>query len=162
MRSIFFNGRHDHISLICAAQYMMDVDVSLRTNIDYIFAMRENIISNRQKLHKYYFGQYAKFDDFDKVMTACTQDYRAIVLDGTVASTEATDSVKWYKVSLDLPTFQLCLPIYWRFSRRYAFTVAHVLRTQGKQFAIDNATAASKKQGVVLVQTEDEHGNVVD
>ena len=36
MRSIFFNGRHDNICLVCAAQYMMDIDVSLRTNIDYI------------------------------------------------------------------------------------------------------------------------------
>ena len=30
MRSIFFNGRQEnHISLMCAAQYMMEVDVSL-------------------------------------------------------------------------------------------------------------------------------------
>ena len=54
----------------------MEVDVSLRTNIDYLFTMRENILTNRQKLFKYYFGQFAKFDEFDKVMTACTKDAR--------------------------------------------------------------------------------------
>ena len=56
MWSIFFNGRHDHISLLCCAQYMMEVDVSLRTNIDYVFTMRENILTNRQKLYKYSVG----------------------------------------------------------------------------------------------------------
>jgi hypothetical protein len=162
MRSIFFNGRHDNISLICAAQYMMDVDVSLRTNIDYIFTMRENILANRQKLHKYYFGQFGKFDDFDKVMSACTQDYRALVLDGTMSSTEATDCVLWYKAALDVPSFRLCRDVYWRFSRRFAFTKDQVREAQGKQFEIESATATSKKkQGVLLVQTEDEHGNVI-
>ena len=29
MRHIFFNGRHDHISLMCAAQYMMEVTLTL-------------------------------------------------------------------------------------------------------------------------------------
>ena len=29
MRSIFFNGRHDHITLICAAQYCLDVEPAL-------------------------------------------------------------------------------------------------------------------------------------
>ena len=87
MRHIFFNGRHDHIALMCCAQYMMDVDPSMRTNIDYLFTLRENILTNRQKLFKHYFGQFAHFSDFDKVMTACTQDYRALVLDNTSAST---------------------------------------------------------------------------
>ena len=63
MRSIFFNGRHDSIGLIICCQYMMDVDVSLRTNVDYVFTMRGNVISNRQKLLKYYFGQYERFDE---------------------------------------------------------------------------------------------------
>ena len=168
MRSIFFNGRHDNISLICAAQYMMEVDVSLRTNIDYIFTMRENILTNRQKLYKYYFGQFGKFDDFDKVMTTCTQDYRTLVLDGTVASTHHTDSVLWYKANTNIPEFKLCLPIFWTLSLRYGLSRGEMRRVQAKQFEIENARAdmtchstSSKNPGLVVVQTEDEHGNVV-
>ena len=170
MRSIFFNGRHDHISLMCAAQYMMEVDVSLRTNIDYLFTMRENILTNRQKLFKYYFGQFAKFDDFDKVMTACTQDYKALCLDGTVATTESpTDCVMWYKAAVSLPEFRLCKPLFWKWSREYCMTEATVRAVQRRQFEIETAaqdaastTGSSKKGGIQLVQTEDENGEVVE
>ena len=170
MRSIFFNGRHDHISLMCAAQYMMEVDVSLRTNIDYLFTMRESILANRQKLHKYYFGQFAKFEEFDRVMAACTQDYRALVLDGTVSSTSATDCVLWYKAKMHVPEFRLCRPVFWNLSQRYGISDEEVRRVQAKQFEIETAAAealsSSHEGGAAgkatrVVQTEDEHGCVV-
>ena len=166
MRSIFYNGRHDHISLICAAQYMMDVDVSLRTNIDYLFTMRENILLNRQKLYKYFFGQFPKFDEFDKVMAACTQDYKTLVLDGTVSSTEATDCVLWYKASVDVPSFRLCKDVFWGLSAKYGISHEQVRAAQAKQFQIetaaaDVAAAGRPRASILVVQTEDEAGNVV-
>ena len=175
MRHIFFNGRHDHISLMCAAQYMMEVDVSLRTNIDYIFTMRENILTNRQKLYKYYFGQFPKFDDFDKVMTACTQDYRALVLDGTVATTmDPTDSVMWYRAQTDVPPFRLCRSIYWTLARKYGISQESIRDAQRRQFEIETATAtgpaaasggkAGAKRGgsIAVVQTEEADGTVTN
>ena len=142
MRSIFFNGRHDNICLVCAAQYMMEVDVSLRTNIDYIFTMRENILTNRQKLYKYYFGQFSSFSDFDKVMTACTQDYRALVLDGTLANNaNPTDCVMWYRASTEVPAFRLCRPVYWSWARRYGRSDSAVRAAQTRAFEIEAATA---------------------
>lgn len=164
MRSIFFNGRHDHISLMCAAQYMMEVDVSLRTNIDYLFTMRENILTNRQKLYKYFFGQFSKFDEFDKVMSACTQDYRALVLDGTVSSTSPTDSVLWYRATTNVPPFRLCRDIFWGMSKRYCLSSEEVRRTQLKQFELENAVAdihGRARPGALTVPAEDEDGNVL-
>ena len=153
MRSIFFNGRHDNISLICAAQYMMEVDVSLRTNIDYLFTMRENILTNRQKLFKYYFGQFARFDEFDKVMTQCTQDYRSLVLDGTVSTTDTpTDCVMWYRASYNLPDFRMCRSVYWAWSRKYGLSEEAVRKVQRRQFEIETAAldqhAADASAGV--------------
>tara|TARA_B110001450_G_C17599500_1_gene472346 strand:+ start:45 stop:923 length:879 start_codon:yes stop_codon:yes gene_type:complete len=151
MRSIFFNGRHDHISLMCAAQYMMEVDVSLRTNIDYLFTMRENILTNRQKLFKYYFGQFAKFDEFDKVMTACTQDYRSLVLDGTVSTTTcATDCVMWYRASYNIPSFRLCKPIYWSWSEKYCLTQDAIRRAQRRQYEIETVQREQNGGGSVV------------
>jgi hypothetical protein len=171
MRHIFFNGRHDHIALMCAAQYMMEVDVSLRTNIDYIFTMRENILTNRQKLFKYYFGQFPRFSDFDKVMSACTQDYKCLVLDGTVSTmTSPTDCVMWYKAAMQVPEFKLCKDVYWKWSKKYGLTNDAVRRVQQRQFEIETATAEAMAiaghqniptSGIAMVQTEDEHGNVI-
>lgn len=148
---------------MCAAQYMMEVDVSLRTNIDYLFTMRENILINRQKLYKYFFGQFAKFDDFDKVMTLCTQNYRALALDGTVSSTVPTDSVLWYKAAMEIPQFRLCKSVFWGMSKRYELSTNEVRRAQVMQFEIEHATteAMGKRPGILLVQAEDEEGNVI-
>lgn len=175
MRHIFFNGRHDHIALVCAAQYMMDVDPSMRTNIDYLFVLRENILTNRQKLFKHYFGQFARFDDFDKVMSACTQAFKALVLDNTRASTaDPTDCVMWYKAAVDVPPFRLCRPVYWAWARKYGVSDGAVRAAQRRQFEIETAAAeatahaaaagapapARGRGTIAVVQTEDEHGQV--
>ena len=166
MRSIFFNGRHDHISLMCAAQYMMEVDVSLRTNIDYIFTMRESILTNRQKLHKYFFGLFQKFDEFDKVMTACTEDYKTLVMDGTNPSNDPADSVMWYKASVNIPPFRLCKDVFWRLNKQYCRSQEEIRREQAKAFEVEHlvmqrASPVNKRGGCTVVQTEDEHGDVV-
>lgn len=135
MRSIFFNGRHDNIGLICAAQYLMDIDASLRTNVDYLFVMRENVLINRQKLYKYFFGQFKKFEDFDSVMQTCTQDYKSLVLDSTrSAAADPVDGVLWYKADLDVPDFHLCSSAIWKLDRAYGLTRAQVRRAQLKEF----------------------------
>lgn len=165
MRSIFFNGRHDNIAMMCCAQYMMDVDVSLRTNIDYVFTMRENVLTNRQKLYKYYFGQFHSFADFDKVMSACTQDYKALVLDGTQAThAEPTDSVMWYKARVDVPPFQLCKPVFWKWSKTYGLSSEQVRNAQRRAYEIETSEAHDAKSrggGISLVQTTDENGEVM-
>ncbi len=159
MRSIFFNGRHDNICLMCCAQYMMDVNVSLRTNIDYIFTMRENILTNRKKLFSYYFGVFRKFDEFERVMNACTQDYRALVLDGTVSSTEPTDCVRWYKASPEVPPFRLCKDVYWKLSTKHARSPAERRRTQLERFTAqttevgDVQKVAADEEDTLLVPT---------
>ena len=140
----------------------MDVDVSLRTNIDYVFTMRETILVNRQKLHKYYFGQYRTFPEFDRVMQACTQNYKCLVLDGTVASTDASDNVMWYKAATELPPFRLCKPIFWKLARKYRLSTEEIRKAQTQQFQLDAMLTQQKRQpDAVLVQTEDEHGDLV-
>lgn len=162
MRHIFFNGRHDNIGLMCAAQYMMDVDVALRTNIDYIFTMAENILTNRQKLHKYYFGQFAKFDEFEKVMRACTQDFKALVLDGFKTNAAApSDTVFWYRGDVTLPSFRLCKDVFWRLSDSYKISDAKRERQRQLNLAAATSNASQGNHGAMVVQTEDEHGNIV-
>ena len=166
MRSIFFNGRHDHISLICSAQYMMDVDVSLRTNIDYIFTMRESILTNRQKLYKYYFGQFKKFDEFERVMAACTQDYKCMVMDGTVTNCKtAVDSVMWYKATVDIPAFRLCKPCIWKISAKHVLSKDQYMRSQMEQFnfgsPLSSDPCSRRQKDAWRVETEDENGQIV-
>ena len=100
IRAIFMNGRHWNIFFMLTMQYCMDLSPDLRANIDYVFILRENIIQNREKLYKNFFGIFPTFDMFNQVMTACTENYECLVLDNTSKSNKIEDVVFWYKARL--------------------------------------------------------------
>ena len=48
MRLLFMNGRHWKMMLIITMQYPLGIPPNLRTNIDYVFILREPYINNRK------------------------------------------------------------------------------------------------------------------
>lgn len=119
MRELFMNGRHRKIFFINSVQYMMDMPAALRSQVDYVFALKENIISSREKLWKFFFGMFEDFRDFNKVMNSCTQNYECIVMDNTSKTGELTDSIFWYKADPTLPRFQLGQQVFWDLHKRF-------------------------------------------
>ena len=51
MRLLFMNGRHWKVMLVITMQYPLGIPPTLRTNIDYVFILRENNNSKSNKLH---------------------------------------------------------------------------------------------------------------
>lgn len=102
IRQIFMNGRHWKICFIVSLQYMMDISPDLRTNIDYVFCLRENIKSNQERLYKYFFGCFQHFSHFQEAFNACTNNYECLVLDNTSKSTKVEDCVFYYKAKPNL------------------------------------------------------------
>lgn len=103
IRSLFFNGRHWNIFLMITMQYCMDMGPDLRSNVDYVFVLRENILSVREKIYKSFFGMFPSFDMFCQVMDACTSNYECLVLDNTSTSNNIEDCVYWYKAKIHPP-----------------------------------------------------------
>jgi hypothetical protein len=101
MRCIFMNGRHYRIFFMLTLQYCMDLPPSLRGQIDYVFVLRDNIIENKQKLYKHFFGVFPTFDSFNEVMTQCTENYECLVLNNRSTSNKIEDVVFWYKAKLN-------------------------------------------------------------
>jgi len=99
IRQIFMNGRHWKICFMVSLQYMMGMPPDLRTNIDYVFCLRENIISNQKKLYDYFFGCFKKFKYFQDIFNECTNNYECLVLDNTSKSTKIEDCVFYYKAT---------------------------------------------------------------
>tara|TARA_B100000963_G_scaffold361967_1_gene401399 strand:+ start:232 stop:1047 length:816 start_codon:yes stop_codon:yes gene_type:complete len=97
IRGIFMNGRHWRISFMLTMQYCMDLPPDLRSNIDYIFVLRENIIQNQEKIYKNFFGIFPHFSIFQDVMNCCTEGYDCLVLDNTSKSNKIQDCVFWYR-----------------------------------------------------------------
>lgn len=119
MRQIFYNGRHWNIFFMLTMQYCMDLSPDLRSNVDYIFVFRENILQNREKIYKNFFGIFPTFDMFNQVMNACTENYECIVLDNTIKSNKIEDVVFWYKARVreGPENFRVGHPSIWKMHR---------------------------------------------
>ena len=78
------NGRHWHILFIITMQYPLGIPPNLRTNIDYVFILRENIVSNRKRIYDNYAGMFPTFEVFCQVMDQCTENYECLVINNNV------------------------------------------------------------------------------
>ena len=117
IRQCFMNGRHWKLFFMLTMQYCMDLTPDLRANVDYVFILRENVIQNREKLYKSFFGIFPTFDMFNQIMSACTENYECLVLDNTSKSNKIEDCVFWYKANLR-KNFKIGSPQLWNFHKK--------------------------------------------
>jgi hypothetical protein len=153
MRDLFMNGRHMHVTFVNAMQYVMDMPPDLRTQVDYVFVFKENILSNKIKLWKYFYGMFEKFEDFQRVMDRCCESYGCLVLDNTVPSSRIEDCVFWYRARLEVPPFRMGADVYWRLSEALAKTEDE---REGSAFL--EGLQRQKPQRISCVEKRDEHG----
>ena len=153
IRDLFMNGRHLNITMCNAVQYVMDMGPDLRTQVDYVFALRENIISNKNKLWKYFFGMFEKYDDFAKVMDKCTENHSCLVMDNTTGSCNVEECIFWYKAQLEVPEFKIGKPVYWRLSTQYMKTEEDKRREELEEIEEMQSRAEPKKR-LTMVQCE--------
>lgn len=118
IRQLFMNGRHYNIFFMLTAQYCMDMTPMIRTNVDYVFALRDNVRQNRENLYKAFFGVFPTFDQFCQVMDACTENYECLVLDNTSKSNKITDCVFWYKSPIR-KNFRIGSAAFWQYHQKY-------------------------------------------
>ena len=119
IRAIFMNGRHWKLFFMLTMQYCMDLSPDLRANIDYVFILRENIIQNREKIYKNFFGIFPTFDMFNQVLTSCTENYECLVLDNTSKSNKIEDVVYWYKAKMHPQgSFRIGSQAFWNYHKQ--------------------------------------------
>lgn len=117
MRELLYNGRHFKITVFMCVQYVMDLSPNLRANIDYVFALRENVY--REKLYKNFFPIVGNLATFNALMDACTSDFGALVLDNRSHSSKLHECLYWYKAKLDRKPFRIGGPSFWKYSGRH-------------------------------------------
>ena len=99
-------------------QYCMDLTPDLRANVDYVFILRENVIQNREKLYKSFFGIFPTFQMFNQVMDSCTENYECLVLDNTSKSNKIQDCVFWYKATVR-KNFRIGSDALWQYHKEH-------------------------------------------
>lgn len=117
MRLLFMNGRHWKIMLIITMQYPLGIPPTLRTNIDYVFILREPYIANRKRIYENYAGMFPTFESFCQVMDQCTENYECLVINNNSKSNKLQEQVFWYKAD-NHNDFKLGSKEYWEMSKQ--------------------------------------------
>lgn len=97
-------------------QYPLGVPPTLRTNIDYVFILRENYIANRKRIYENYAGMFPTFESFCQVMDQCTENYECLVINNNSKSNKLSDQVFWYKAD-NHNDFRLGSKEFWELSK---------------------------------------------
>jgi len=116
MRLLFMNGRHWKVMLVITMQYPLGIPPTLRTNIDYVFILRENYIANRKRIYENYAGMFPTFEAFCQVMDQCTENYECLVINNNSKSNKLHDQVFWYKADSH-GDFRLGSKEFWELSK---------------------------------------------
>lgn len=117
IRYLFMNGRHVNALFMLTMQFPLGITPNLRTNIDYVFILREPNVSNRKRLYEHYAGMFPTFDVFCQVMDQCTENYECLVINNTAQSNKLCDQVFWYKAEQRPEPFKMCAPQFWALAR---------------------------------------------
>lgn len=112
IREVCLNGRWDKVFAVAAVQYIMKIDMSVRSMFDYAFFMLEPNRSVRERIYKQYCGIFPTYHDFETVFLRCTEDHMCLVVDLRPTSNKVEDSVFWYKAS-DRGRYHLGVPEVW-------------------------------------------------
>jgi hypothetical protein len=111
-RYVFMNGRHIDMATLITMQYPLGVPPNLRTNIDFVFILRETVLNNRKRIYDNYAGMFPTFQMFCQFMDQCTENYECLVICNGIQSNRLEDQVFWYKAS-EHPQFKMCDESLW-------------------------------------------------
>lgn len=111
-RYVFMNGRHIDLMTMITMQYPLGVPPNLRTNIDFVFILRETVIGNRKRIYENYAGMFPTFQMFCQFMDQCTENYECLVVCNGIQSNRLEDQVFWYKAK-EHPPFKMCDDSLW-------------------------------------------------
>lgn len=97
-------------------QYPLGIPPNLRTNIDYVFILRENYATNRKRIYDNYASMFPTFEAFCSVMDQTTENFECLVINNNSKSNKLNDQIFWYKAQ-PRPSFRLGSKEFWEISK---------------------------------------------
>ena len=115
VRSLFMNGRHFKMFFIITMQYALGIPPNLRTNIDYVFILREPYLTNRKRIWENYASMFPTLESFCSIMDATTENYECLVINNNAKTNKLSEQIFWYKADSH-KTFRLGSKEFWEIS----------------------------------------------
>ena len=141
IRYLFLNGRHLKVFFLITMQYPLGIPPVLRTNVDYVFILREPSPSNRQRIFNNFGSAFPSFDFFCQIMDACTQNYECVVINNNSLSNRLEDIVFYYKADMH-GDFKIGAPEIWAQSQH--------LKKKSPEEEDDYDPSAIKRKGPLI------------
>jgi hypothetical protein len=113
IRYCFLNGRHQKIFFLITMQYPLGIPPVLRTNVDYVFILREPYISNRKRIFDNFGAAFPNFEFFCQIMDQCTENFECLVINNNTRSNKLEDAIFWYKAQIQ-GDFRIGAPQFWQ------------------------------------------------
>ena len=118
IRYVFMNGRHQKVFFLITMQYPLGIQPALRTNVDFVFILKEPYLNNRKRIYDNYASAFPSFEFFCQIMDQCTQNFECLVIDNTSLSSKLDDCIFWYKADMH-GDFRIGAPEFWQHSAAY-------------------------------------------
>ena len=134
IRELYFNGRHLKILSVVTSQTVLGLTPQLRSNVDFVFILKERKYNNRRKLYDHYASVFPTFDVFNRAMDAATNNFECLVIDNMSTSNSIEDCVAWYKAPLR-PKFRMCPDFLWNNEESDSDSDSDTGTTRGGGFA---------------------------
>jgi hypothetical protein len=132
MRFLFMNGRHMSTMLAITMQYPLGIPPALRTNVDYVFILRENVLANRKRIYENYASMFPTFELFCTIMDQTTENHECLVIHNGAKSNKLQDQIFWYKAQTH-PDFKIGAKEFWELSKNLPEDNGHIFSTNNKK-----------------------------
>jgi hypothetical protein len=146
IRYLFMNGRWIKTFFIITMQFPLGIPPALRTNVDFVFILREPYLSNRRRLYENYGSAFPSFEFFCQVMDQCTQNYECLVINNATQSNKLEDAVFWYKADMH-DDFRIGAPQFWS-----AAAAAAREREESEMNRFDSTTLTARRGPAITVR----------
>ena len=113
IRYLFLNGRHQKVFFLITMQYPLGIPPVLRTNVDYVFILREPYITNRKRIFDNFGAAFPNFEFFCQIMDQCTENFECLVINNNTRSNKLDDAIFWYKAAIQ-GDFRIGAPEFWQ------------------------------------------------
>jgi hypothetical protein len=113
IRYLFLNGRHQKVFFLITMQYPLGIPPVLRTNVDYVFILREPYITNRKRIFDNFGASFPNFEFFCQIMDQCTENFECLVINNNTRSNKLDDAIFWYKAAIQ-GDFRIGAPQFWQ------------------------------------------------
>ena len=120
LKQLAANGRHNDVFVCVTVQYQKHFPPDVRMALDYLFAYKNDSRAGRKAIFDEFFsGVFKKPKVFDDVLNESTKDYKCLVKDSTVPTSNVEECVFYFRAQLHLPTFQIGDAIYLGYHRMF-------------------------------------------